>query len=96
MGKLLNISKDNHLHQILDTNISESKCFRRGRSTLHSIQILRSVQKRCKAASFYAYVDFQKAFDSPPRTVLLECLEWIEMPAEMLALIAACHSNSNG
>ena len=37
------------------------------------------------------FVDFEKAFDSPPREAIFECLEWIGCSPDILAVIRAIH-----
>ena len=73
--------------------------FRAKRSTSHAIHILRRVQEACRVQHVKAYavfVDFAKAFDSPPRGAMFECLEWIGVPADLLLLVAAIHENPKG
>lgn len=73
--------------------------FRERRSTSHSIHILRRLQEAVRHSDNKAYVvfiDFAKAFDSPPRAAILECLEWIGLPKDLLAIISAIHEDPKG
>jgi hypothetical protein len=57
--------------------------FRGKRSTSMSIHVLHPIQEACRSAdlkAFAVFVDFEKAFDSPPRMALYECLSWIGIP----------------
>jgi hypothetical protein len=73
--------------------------FRERRSASHSIHVLRRVQEAVRVAdlrTFAVFIDFEKAFDSPPRGALLEVLEWIECPPNLLAMVAAIHEDLKG
>jgi hypothetical protein len=73
--------------------------FREKRSTSHSIHVLRRVQEACRSANLRAYavfIDFEKAFDSPPRGALYECLDWIGVPPDVLSVVKAIHEDPKG
>jgi Reverse transcriptase (RNA-dependent DNA polymerase) len=70
--------------------------FRPRRSTAHSIHLLRRAQEACRRAyykSLAVFIDFSKAFDSPLRGALLECLQYIGVPPYVVAMVAAIHEN---
>ncbi len=46
--------------------------------------------------TFAAFIDFEKAFDSPPRGALFEVLEWIGCPPDLLAMVQAIHEDPKG
>jgi Reverse transcriptase (RNA-dependent DNA polymerase) len=64
-----------------------------------SIHVLRRIQEACRSAdlkAFVVFVDFEKAFDSPPRKALNECLDWIGIPSDLLSMIMAIHECPRG
>ncbi len=72
---------------------------RQNRSTGHLKHALRRRQEACRRANVKAYgvfVKFAKAFDSPPRAVIWECLEWSGCPPDLLAVIMAIHNDLRG
>jgi hypothetical protein len=63
------------------------------------MQILRGLQEACWSAdlkAFAVFVDFEKAFDSPPRKALYKWLAWIGTPPDLLAMIMAIHECPRG
>jgi hypothetical protein len=57
------------------------------------------VQEACRYSNLKAYavfVDFKKAFDSPPREALWECLDWVGCPPDLLLIIKAIHQDPKG
>jgi len=63
------------------------------------IHCLRRTQEACKVAGLKAFVvivDFKKAFDSPPRSALWECLEWSGCPPDLLSVLMALHQDPRG
>jgi hypothetical protein len=64
-----------------------------------SIHVLRRIQEACRSAdlkAFAVFVNFEKAFDSPPRKALYECLSWIGIPSDLLAMVVAIHECPRG
>jgi hypothetical protein len=63
------------------------------------IHVLRRTKEACRAAgvkNYAVFVDFVKAFDSPPRAAIWECLEWLRCPPDLLAVIMAIHNDPRG
>ena len=61
--------------------------------------MLQRAQEACRSADYQSialFVDFKKAFDSQPRPVIIECLDWIAIPADVIAVIAAIFENPKG
>ena len=42
------------------------------------------------------FIDFEKAFDSPPRGALYEVLNWIGIPPDLLTMVMAIHEDPKG
>ncbi len=99
-GKVLASVINQRLKVLLEESISDAQCgFRQNRSTSHLIHALRRTQEACRRANVKAYavfVDFAKAFDSPPRAAIWECLEWSGCPPDLLAVIMAIHDDPRG
>jgi hypothetical protein len=73
--------------------------FREKRSTSMSIHVLRRIQEACRSAdlkAFAVFVDFEKAFNSSPKKALYDCLSWIEIPPDLLAIVMAIHECPRG
>ncbi len=73
--------------------------FRERRLASHSIHVLRRVQEAVRVAdlrTFAVFINFEKAFDSPPRGALFEVMEWIGCPPDLLAMVAAIHEDPKG
>ncbi len=98
-GKILASVIDARLKKLIDC-VGDSQCgFRPKRSTSHLIHVVRRAQEACRLAnvrSYAVFVDFAKAFDSPPRKALWECLEWAGCPPDLLAVIMAIHEDPCG
>jgi hypothetical protein len=63
------------------------------------IHVLGRIQEACRSAdlkAFAVFVDFEKAFDSPPRKALYEGLSWIGIPSDLLAMVMAIHECPRG
>lgn len=94
-GKILSSVIAERLGGVIDENLSDAQCgFRKRRGTNHQIHVLRRMQSECRKASkpcAAVFIDFEKAFDSPPRGAIYECLEWIGCPPDLLAVIRAIH-----
>ncbi len=84
----------------MENEVSNSQNgFRAKRSTSHMIHVLRRTQEACRDANlktFAVFIDNKKAFDSPPRAALWECLEWAGCPPDLLAVIMAIHKDPTG
>jgi hypothetical protein len=96
-GKILASIIASRLESLAEAWLSDSQCgFRKRRGTNHQIHSLRRLQTEVRRASLptaAVFVDFEKAFDSPPRQALFECLRWIGCPPELLEVIRAIHYN---
>ncbi len=99
-GKILASVIDERLKKLIEKNVSDTQCgFRQRRSTAHLIHIVRRVQEACRYSNLKAYavfIDFKKAFDSPPREALWECLDWVGCPLDILLLFKAIHRDPRG
>ena len=99
-GKILASVIDSRVRQAANAYLGDSQNgFRAKRSTSHSIHVLRRIQEACREVDMKAYclfIDFEKAFDSPPRAALYECLEWIGIPEDLLRVIMAIHEDPKG
>lgn len=99
-GKVLATVIERRLRQAAEGWLDDSQNgFREKRSTSHSIHVLRRIQEACRNADLKAYavfIDFEKAFDSPPRGALYECLDWIGVPSDLLAMVMAIHKEPKG
>ena len=94
-GKITTSIIAERLTGLIDSFLSDSQCgFRKRRGTNHQIHVLRRLQSEVRKASLPAaavFVDFEKAFDSPPRDAIFECLEYVGCPPDILAVIRAIH-----
>jgi hypothetical protein len=99
-GKVLASVIDERLKTLIEGSVNDAQCgFRRNRSTSHLIHILRRTQEACHKQGTKAYVvfiDFAKAFDSPPRGAIWKCLNWSGCPPDLLAVIMAIHADPRG
>jgi hypothetical protein len=99
-GKVLATVIERRLKRAAECWLDDSQNgFREKRSTSMSIHVLRRIQEACRSAdlkAFAVFVDFEKAFDSPPRKALYECLSWIGIPSDLLAMVMAIHECPRG
>jgi Reverse transcriptase (RNA-dependent DNA polymerase) len=99
-GKVLAAVLNERISKAAETWLDDNQNgFRPRRSTAHSIHLLRRAQEACRRADYKSlavFIDFQKAFDSPPRGALLECLQYIGLPPDVVAMVAAIHENPEG
>ena len=99
-GKIFASVIERRIRQAAEAWLSDSQNgFREKRSTSHAIHTLRRLQDACRIAdmkAFVAFVDFEKAFDSPPRAAIYECLAWIGIPQDLLAVVRAIHESPKG
>jgi hypothetical protein len=94
-GKVLASVLESRIKQLFNNWIDDAQNgFRPRRSTAHAIHILQRIQEGCRRRNVWAaavFIDFKKAFDSPPRGVLFESLQWIGVPPDVLAVIQAIY-----
>ena len=99
-GKILAAIIAERIGSLIEGWLSDSQCgFRKRRGTNHQIHSLRRLQTEVRRASLptaVVFVDFEKAFDSPPRQALLECLRWIGCPPDVVEVIRAIHHDPRG
>ena len=99
-GNVLSSVLNRRIQKATELHIGdEQNGFRAKRSTAHSIHVLRRAQEAVRSADYLTialFVDFKKAFDSPPRGALYECLTWIGVPSDVVAVIAAIYENPKG
>jgi hypothetical protein len=99
-GKVLATVLERRIKQAAEDYLDDGQNgFRERRSASHSIHVLRRVQEAVRVAdlrTFAVFIDFEKAFDSPPRGALFEVLEWIGCPPDLLAMVAAIHEDPKG
>jgi Reverse transcriptase (RNA-dependent DNA polymerase) len=99
-GKILATMIERWLKHAAECWLDDSQnVFREKRSTSMSIHVLRRIQEACRSAdlkAFAVFVDFKKAFDSPPRKALYECQDWIGIPPELLSMIMAINECLRG
>ena len=95
-GKILAGILNKRLQVLLEGWMSDLQCgFRRSRGTLQQILCIRRAQQALKEADATAcilFIDFAKAFDSPPRSAIWACLRHIGCPPDVLAVIVAIHA----
>jgi hypothetical protein len=86
-GKVLASVINRRLKRLIETSISDVECgFRENRSTSQLIQV----------KAYAVFIDFAKAFDSPHRATIWECLELSGCPPDLLAVIMAIHADPRG
>jgi hypothetical protein len=94
-GKVLAKVIVNRISIALEQVLSDTQCgFRPRRSTAHMIFALRQLQTAATSTRTplaAAFIDLKKAFDSPPREAIWECLGAIGCPNDLLAVIKAIH-----
>ena len=99
-GKILTSVVAERLSKLAEGWLSDSQCgFRKKRGTLHQILQVRKLQSEVERASVETaacFVDFKKAFDSPPREAIYEVLEYIGCPADLLAVVMGLHHDPEG
>lgn len=99
-GKIFATVIERRLKRAADEWLSDyQNGFRERRSTSHAIHVIRRVQEAVRTADLTTsavFVDFAKAFDSPPRAALFECLEWIGVPPDVLSVVEAIHYDPKG
>ena len=99
-GKILTSILASRVSTLADPWLRDEQCgFRKKRSTLHQILPLRRLQEEAIRASkplCAVFVDFKKAFDSPPREAIWECLRHIGVPQDAIAVAMAIHRDPKG
>jgi hypothetical protein len=99
-GKILTSVISARIATLIEPWLSDEQCgFRKRRGTLHQILQVRRMQEeveRAKMPAAICFVDFKKAFDSPPREAIYEVLDWIGCPGDLLAVIMGIHEKPMG
>ena len=99
-GKVLTSVVAERSSKLAEGWLSDSQCgFRKKRGTLHQILQVRKLQSEVERASVETaacFVDFKKAFDSPPREAIYEVLDYIGCPSDLLAVIMGLHHDPEG
>ena len=97
-GKILSSIVAERISQIAEKELSDEQCgFRKRRSTSHQCLVLRRLQEECRKARVplaACFIDFKKAFDSPPRAAILEALKWIGTPPKLVKLVGGIHEGA--
>ena len=99
-GKILAKIINRRLTYIAESFLPDTQNgFRPGRSTAQSILQLRLIQQtghERKVPVIVCFIDLRKAFDSLPRSLILEVLIWLGCPPALIQLIEALRSNVIG
>jgi hypothetical protein len=99
-GKVLASCVKRRIELAAEQHLDDSQNgFRERRSASHAIHVLRRVQEQARVAdlkTFAIFIDFEKAFDSPPRGALFEVLEWIGCPPDLVSVVKAIHEDPKG
>ena len=100
-GKILaRIMLNRAVHSIAEENLPESQCgFRRNRSTVDMVFVVRQIQEKCieQNMNLYAvFIDLTKAFDTVNREALWVILGKLGCPAKFVKLIQLFHDNMTG
>ena len=97
-GKVLSALLAARIGKIAENFLSdEQNGFRKHRSTSHGLFVLRRYQEEVRRANVplaALFIDFKKAFDSPPREAILECLEAMGVPPVLVKLVGQIHEGS--
>ena len=94
-GKILASVINSRIQRLSEKWMSDLQCgFRQRRGTLQQILAIRRAQQALRESDKDAcilFIDFAKAFDSPPRQAIWNCLKHIGCPPDLLAVIEAIH-----
>ena len=94
-GKVFARVIQERLQVIANDILPESQCgFRKGRGCTDMIFAARQLVEKCREhddALFVLFVDLRKAYDSVPRSALLNVLERCGVPPTMLSIIKSFH-----
>ena len=88
------------LECISEGALPDSQCgFRPMRSAAHMISCIRSVQQHAGDANYAvvaAFVDFRRAFDSPPKQLILDRLKHLGAPENLLSMVERLNGTVTG
>ena len=94
-GKILAGILNKRLQILSETYLSDFQCgFRPRRGAAQQILAIRRAQqalREVKKDACVLFIDFAKAFDSPPRGAIYDCLKHIGCPPDVLAMVEAIH-----
>ena len=97
-GKILSALLAARIGNLAESFLSdEQNGFRRRRSTAHGLFVLRRLQEEVRRANVPLaglFIDFKKAFDSPPREAILECLRAMGVPPVLVNIVGRIHEGS--
>ena len=98
MGKILLMVLLNRLKQYLDPYLAEGQAgFRKDRSTIHQILILRLLAEKAKRNGkkiYNCFIDFQKAFDTVEHKVIWAVLRSYGVDNKMVTLLEKIYEKS--
>ena len=99
-GKILTSVIAERISKIADPWLRDEQCgFRKRRGTTQQIFALRRLQEEAMRADkplCAVFIDFKKAFDSPPRSAIWESLRHIGVPEDVVAMCVAIHEDPEG
>ena len=86
------------LYPIIDPQLMETQCgFRKGRSTVDQIWVVRQVVERAteyRTPVFMCFVDLTKAYDSVNRQAMAAILREYGVPRQLVAIVEELHSET--
>lgn len=96
--KILSTTIVSRITPIMEQIAGDYQCgFRRGRSTLDQIFIIRQIMEKSYEKDldlFYLFIDFRQAYDSVKRPQLYEILNMLHVPPKLIRLIKLCLKDS--
>ena len=99
-GKILTSIIAERVSKIADPWLRDEQCgFRKTRGTAQQIFALRRLQEEATRGSKplgAVFIDFKKAFDSPPRKAIWESLRHIGVPEDLVTVCMAVHQHPEG
>jgi hypothetical protein len=99
-GKVLTSVIADRVSKIAEPWLRDEQCgFRKRRGTTQQIFALRRLQEEALRASkplCAVFIDFKKAFDSPPRSAIWESLRFIGVPEDVVVMCSAIHEAPEG
>ena len=94
-GKILAGVLNRRLQKLSEEKLSDFQCgFRPRRGAAQQILAIRRAQqalREVKKDACILFIDFAKAFDSPPREAIYSCLRHLGCPPDVLAMVEAIH-----
>ena len=94
-GKIFSRVLTERLASLAENFVQDTQCgFRANRSTLHMVFSLKRVQETARRGAQPAaavFVDFKKAFDSPPRQAMWDALDIVGCPPRLKAVVCELH-----